>query len=66
MADFVTKSVTKSAVREFTAQIDTLVNYNALIQGILTGKPLELYLVPVCRGDYPCRKGKQGIRQRKK
>ena len=39
MADFVTKSVTKSAVREFTAQIDTLVNYNALIQSILTGNP---------------------------
>ena len=40
MTDFVTTlSVTKSAVREFTAQIDTLVNYNALIQSILTGNP---------------------------
>lgn len=39
MADFVTKSVTKSAVREFAAQIDTMVNYGALIQSILTDNP---------------------------
>jgi hypothetical protein len=39
MADFVTKSVTKSAVREFAAQIDTLVNYGTLIQSILTDNP---------------------------
>jgi hypothetical protein len=39
MADFVTKSVTKSAVREYAVPIDTLVNYNALIQSILTDNP---------------------------
>jgi len=39
MADFTTKSVTKSAVRKLTTPIDTVANFLALVQDIVDNNP---------------------------
>ena len=40
MADFVSKTVTKSAERKFTAPIDTIANFQTLVNDFITSNPL--------------------------
>lgn len=40
MADFVTKSVTKSAVRKLTTPIDTMSNFVSLVDNFISSNPL--------------------------